>query len=373
MQRLAKRAVQAQRQAARRAQQHNKQNDVDLGLRSRRALRSGVEEIRRNLKDARKARQEDWELGPLAPKRDLGFNEYGAVAEAVRKDWTQYGVYKTHPKVLMQRTAWAGGVKQLNLAPGDRVVIQDGPDAGKIDRIKDIQPQAGTVTLENHHKAFSTGSLGNPGQPIPMPLSIGSIRLVYPITNPETGVTRDTVINQLKAVPPNMQSPHMTLDRWTYGNKWDRVVPGINVVIPWPETRAPEFETTAADTVREQLEDRTFYYNLLSPPMPESVVDELRNKYSRFRTRHEPWYLAKKEAEAAAKKGRHEALNSMRTPLAEFHERQREMRAERGEPQLTDEMLEKIGELMARKKAAALADAGLSEVPPAPSPTQPTP
>ncbi|OTA04900.1 hypothetical protein A9Z42_0054960 [Trichoderma parareesei] len=213
---------------------------------------------------------------------------------------------------------------------------------------------------------------GNPSRPQPMPISIASIRLVYPITNPETGVTRDVVINQLKAVPPNMQSPNMSLDRWRYGKKWDRLVPGLNVVIPWPAVEVPEFETMEADTIREQVEDRTFYYGLLSPPMPEQVVDELRNKYSKFRTRHEAWYIEKKQAEEALKKGRLEALKAMQTPLDEFHEKNRAARAAAGEPELSEEMLAKIGEFMAKKKSVALENAGASEVSATSTPPQET-
>lgn len=203
---------------------------------------------------------------------------------------------------------------------------------------------------------------GNDSRSAPMPLSIGSIRLVYPITNPETGVTKDTVINQLKGIPPNMKSPNMTLDRWENGKKWDRVVPGINVVIPWPEVHVPEYTTQAADTIREQVEDRTFYYSLLSPPMPEQVLDELRNKFSKFRTRHEGWYVQKREADEAAKKARQESVLSMQTPLQEFHAMQRELRAAQGEPELTDEMLEKLGAVIAQKKETAFKNAGVSEV-----------
>lgn len=155
MQKLAKRAAQAQRQASRRTRLQMEQENVDSKLRSRLALRSAVEEVRQNLKDARKARKEDWELGPLAPKRDLGFNDYGAFKENVRQDWSNYGLHQPNPKVIEQRCAWAGGVKQLNLAPGDRVVIQDGPDKGKIDRIRSVQPQSGTVTLEHRHQVCS--------------------------------------------------------------------------------------------------------------------------------------------------------------------------------------------------------------------------
>ena len=202
----------------------------------------------------------------------------------------------------------------------------------------------------------------NPARSQAMPISIGSIRLVYPIRDPETGATRDVVINQLKAVPPNMQSPNMSLDRWQYGKKWDRLVPGLNVVVPWPEVEAPEYEAMKADTGREQAEERTFHYGLLSPPMPEAVLDELRNKFSRFRTRHDRWYVEQKEMEDEARAGHHAAAKSMQTPLDEFHERQRELRDTEGEPELGEDMLEKIGQLMAEKKEAALKRAGVSEV-----------
>ncbi|KAL6400806.1 hypothetical protein AUP68_16523 [Ilyonectria robusta] len=362
MQKLAKRVAQAQRQASRRAQKQAQSEHQGYKLRNRQALRGAVTEVRENLLDARRARAEDWEMGPIAPKRDLGFNGYGMFAESVRTDWSNYGLYSPHPEVVQKRCAWAGGPKMLNLEVQDRVVILDGPDKGKIDRIRSINLQSGHVTLETHHRAISAGMFGNDSRSAPMPLSIGSIRLVYPITNPETGVTKDTVINQLKGIPPNMKSPNMTLDRWENGKKWDRVVPGINVVIPWPEVHVPEYTTQAADTIREQVEDRTFYYSLLSPPMPEQVLDELRNKFSKFRTRHEGWYVQKREADEAAKKARQESVLSMQTPLQEFHAMQRELRAAQGEPELTDEMLEKLGAVIAQKKETAFKNAGVSEV-----------
>ncbi|KAF5012875.1 hypothetical protein FDECE_1093 [Fusarium decemcellulare] len=362
MQKLAKRVAQAQRQAGRRAQKAAETEAIGYKLRNRQALRAAVSEVRQNLLDARRARQEDWEMGPLAPKRDLGFNGYGQFSEGARQDWSNYGLYTPRPEVIQQRCAWAGGVRQFNLAVSDRVVIMDGPDKGKIDRIRSINLQSGHVTLENHHRAISAGMFGVDSRSQPMPLSIGSIRLVYPITNPETGVTRDVVINQLKAVAPNMKSPNMTLDRWENGKKWDRLVPGINVVIPWPAVEAPEEQTHPGDTIREKVEDRTFYYNLLSPPMPEPVIDELRNKFSKFRTRHEEWYVQQKEAEEAAKRARKETVLSMQTPLQEFHAQQRELRAAQGEPELSDEMLEKLGAIVAQKKEAALQNAGVSQV-----------
>lgn len=152
MQKLAKRAAQAQRQAGRKGRLQMRQEQIDAKIRNRTALRGAVAEVRQNVKDARQARMEDWELGPLAPKRDLGFNNYGAFQENLRQDWSNYGLHQTHPKTLQQRCAWAGGPQQLNLAPQDRVVLLDGPDKGKIDRIKTVKAENGTVTLENHHR-----------------------------------------------------------------------------------------------------------------------------------------------------------------------------------------------------------------------------
>lgn len=152
MQKLVKRAAQAQRQATRRAQQRAEQQNIDNRLQNRRALKFATSEVRKNLKDARKARKEDWEMGPLAPKRDLGFGNYGAFEQAARQDWTNTGLHQAKPELVEQRCAWAGGARQLSLAIGDRVVIMDGPDKGKIDRIEDVQAENGFVTLQTCHR-----------------------------------------------------------------------------------------------------------------------------------------------------------------------------------------------------------------------------
>ncbi|KAH7319666.1 KOW motif-containing protein [Stachybotrys elegans] len=366
MQKLIKRANQAQRQAAKRATEIAKKERTILAVQSRGRISSASKEIRQNIKDARKARREDWELGPLAPKRDLGFNKYGLINEIVRADWSAYGTQVMRPEVVEKRCAWAGGVKELCLVPNDRVVILEGPDKGKIDRIRAVNIETGSVTLDKCHHSLMSNSLTSESHLTPMPISIDSVRLVHPLTDPKTGVTRDVIINELRGTIPNMKSPNMSYDRWEYGQKRDRIVPGLNVVIPWPEVTPPKFETTKADTIRENVEDRTFYYNLLSPPMPESVLDELRNKYSKFRTRHEDWYVSQKEIEEAEKRRRQETIKSMQTPLDEFHEKQSKLRAQQKEPELTDAMLEKLGQLMADKKAAkkaALAEAASSPAP----------
>ncbi|KAG5997374.1 hypothetical protein E4U52_004365 [Claviceps spartinae] len=363
MQKLLQRAHQAHRLAVRRSEVKKEGEEIGKRIRTRRSLRDAVEHARQNVLDARKARKEDWELGPIAPKRDLGFNSYGVVSAPMRLDWDNDGNNRVRPEILEQRCAWAGGPKRLNLAPGDRVVLLDGPDRGKIDRIKKVNEGTGTILLEKYHKVLSQGMLDQPPQSKAVPVSLSAVRLVYPIPDPATGIVRDTIINQLKPVRANMKSPNMTFERWEHGKKWDRVALGLNMIIPWPKVEAPEVQTTEADTIRSEVEQRTFYHPLLTPPMPEVVIDELRNKYSRFRTRHDPWYIAKKSRfEAFSKNNQKERLREMRTPREELNEKLRELKASKGEPVLSEDMLEKIGQLMAKKEGGALSQAGASAV-----------
>lgn len=147
MQKLAKRAAQAQRQASRRAARIAEENRRSQQSTGRRYLQEAVAEVRGNIHEARRARREEWELGPLAPKRDLGFNAYGEIGSG-RRDWSQSGQFQIKPEMAERRCKWAGGVKQFSLAPGDRVVVLEGHDKGKIDRIKSVQPADGFVTLE---------------------------------------------------------------------------------------------------------------------------------------------------------------------------------------------------------------------------------
>ena len=183
---------------------------------------------------------------------------------------------------------------------------------------------------------------------IELPMPISAVRLVHPLTDPKTGATRDVIINRL--VHSGMKE-----DRVTGKRTWSRVVPGLNVKIPWPVEEEEEIKTYECDTLRIDAEKRTFVPTLLRPPMPAIVIDELRNKYSRFRTRHEPEYIARLEAEErAAEEQKRRNAESMRTPLQEFHRQERANKKKKGKPRLTLEMLEKIGEVIARNREKAL-------------------
>lgn len=206
---------------------------------------------------------------------------------------------------------------------------------------------------------------GQAVQQLESAIPIDAVRLVHPLTDPATGRTRDVVIRELR--PTAFQ-----LDRATRRLAFSRIVPGLNVRIPWPRPAnpPPEPDDHPVDTLRIDVEQVTFVPTLLRPPAPDAVLDELRNKYSPFRTRHTPEYVATKEAEEAARKeakrygsalvkGRQPGLPppGMRTPLDEFHLQQKALRRARGQPELSDDMLERIGRLMAANKARLLDNA----------------
>lgn len=96
--------------------------------------------------------------------------------------------------------------------------------------------------------------------------------------------------------------------------------------------------------------------SLLRQPMPENVIDELRNKYSKFRTRHDDAYIAKKmqeEAEATWKEkkagvGAGGMDVRMMTPGMEKRWREAMERKGRKEPELSEDILGRIGEVMMR-------------------------
>jgi len=183
---------------------------------------------------------------------------------------------------------------------------------------------------------------------------INAVRLVHPLTDPATGATRDVVIRELRP------GARRAFDPARRAVVFDRVVPGLNVRIPWPARAAPDRPEHPADTPRLRAEARSFVPTLLRPPLPAAVVDELRGRYSRFRTRHDPAYVARKAAEWAAP-ARRAAMPGMRTPLQDFHRAERERRRARGQPLLTDAMLERIGEVIARNKLQVLEAGGMTE------------
>ncbi|KAK3321032.1 hypothetical protein B0T19DRAFT_431302 [Cercophora scortea] len=302
-----------------------------------------------HLAAAIRARTEDVRLGPIAPRRDVSIvdqasNYWGSISAGRAMLDT-----KLTTAQRKARCAWAGGEEHLCLAVGDRVVVQEGPYKDKIGVIDRIDKKNMALELANDLRVnvsvpgYMVDEAEKPVRVMSSLVPISSVRLVYPVTDPKTKAVRDVIIRELKPV-------EIRHDRPTRTKTWKRVVPGDNIAIPWPKRAEKVIEDHPVDTLRILVEERTFVPTLLSPPMPESVVDELRNAYSIFRTRHTPEYIAAKEAEAAAKDAKKKADRAMLLPVQAFNRQQRELRRARGQPLLTDEMLAKIGQVIAKNK-----------------------
>ena len=341
MQKVIQRTKAAQRQAVRRLQKEKEHIERGQAY-NRRQEAQRVRKYNSSLiADARKNRKEDWALGPLAPRRDVGDNadSYGSVPIF------NFQLPDKNPNV---RPKW------FHISEGDRVVVVKGREKGKIGIVNDLNKEKVSVQVRDVNVAdISVPAWAQSERnmdsmmPIAVQIPLADVRLVYPLPDPETGVPRDVVIERLSCVDRQWDRSE---------NEWDdgqRLIPGTNTLIPWPEKVPPEYEDYEADTLRISVEEDTFRPYLLNPPMPLSVIDELRNKYSKFRTRHDWEYVQKKEAEDARAEKRKELVKGMRTPLQELKDVREKEKALK-EKELSDEQLARIGEVIERERARAM-------------------
>lgn len=361
---LAKRTAMAERQAVRRLAKAAAKDKP--AMYPKRELRDNV--VYR-LHEARVARREDWEKGPLAPRRDVNRTSIPQLKKMLVNNFERrktpgstpivYGAIEKEVAMLdfvpnewqlEERWAWAGGSKFPNLAVGDRVVVVEGPFKGQISAIKEIFTERGVLTLETAGQVniripgFAEQLVqGQTIMTTPSAFPVSAVRMVHPIPDPQTGEIRDVIIKQLV-------SAGFYHDRPTRRTSWHRMVPGLNIKIPWPKTPPVERVDHPCDTLRVNVEAKTWVPTLTIPPMPETVLNELRNGFSKFRTRHTEEYLAEKQAEIDAKKARSKMVESMLTPVQEYNKMQRELKASQPAPELTDDMMLKIGEIMARNR-----------------------
>lgn len=180
-----------------------------------------------------------------------------------------------------------------------------------------------------------------PLQTIEAPIPLSDVRLVYPLPHPTTGVLRDVIIKELMAFTKN----------------GDRFIAGMHprVRIPYLEQPKMEEDEHDIDMLRIEVEDRTWTPTLFTAPMPESVINELRNKYGVFRVRHDDSFIAAKEdSERQQERLVKKRELRMLTPLEEFHQLERAKRKALGRESLDEEMLARIGEVMARNKGISM-------------------
>ncbi|MCJ1426248.1 hypothetical protein MMC29_004151 [Sticta canariensis] len=297
---------------------------------------------------ARIARREDWLLGPLAPRRDLGSstNTYGAI----------------HPRIV-QDVNKHENIRDYCIAKGDRVVmVGEFPEKGLIGTVKSVAERAETCMVagfnmvdvatpkfmleESHNK--------NPVQTTEAPVPLSAVRLVYPLRDSETGTLRDVIVKKLERTPSYERKQGLD------GRYIADTDPEI--YIPFPkqekEEEPPEHQI---DTLRIEVEQKTWSPTLFGPPMPPSVIDELRNKYSIFRDRHdESWVRAREKRAAERAKAAIEKEELMMTPLEELKRLKKLEKSKTMEEPLNREILMGIGELMAHNNPQLI---GVKEVP----------
>jgi large subunit ribosomal protein L24 len=177
-------------------------------------------------------------------------------------------------------------------------------------------------------------------------IPLSSVRLVAPLPDPETGHMRDVIVNEIELEAT-------TAKRSRGKERPARFIAGLapRTSIPYPERREERWPDNECDTLRIRVEERTFEPVMETAPMPESVIDELRNKYSKFRTRHDEDYIMRKRAEdQAAKMKKMEDRQKMMTPLQQLRQKMRREKKARGWPELQPEALAKIGQVMARNR-----------------------
>ena len=176
----------------------------------------------------------------------------------------------------------------------------------------------------------------------------------------------------------NLVVKNLHFDRFENEESFERWLEPQHIRIPWPKKEEPIYRDEPNDTLRIKTDEQTFLPTLLRPPMPMGVIDELRNKYSKMRDRHDPEWVEKKMAEDEAAERETQRMWEMmprgarnlarrgngRGPISGMT--QEKPAKPKGE--LSNELAEKIGRHMREKRLAldgeqhASKDAPASEV-----------
>ena len=148
------------------------------------------------------------------------------------------------------------------------------------------------------------------------------------------------------------------------------VSPERKIEIPWPQEKnrtteknkkeaapAKEKKEYEVDTLRIDVDEETWRPKLLSVPFPGTVIDELRNKYGRFRIRHDDaWVEHWRNRNEEAKETEERKKAAMMTPKEEWAVLKKREAEQREEPVLSEEVLERIGRVMAKNKKSHVED-----------------
>jgi large subunit ribosomal protein L24 len=142
MQKLLRRAALADVQAARRLARKKDRYARQKAKTAREQSLQAKKEDSFNIKTARKVRREDWELGDLAPRRDVGLKKDTYATVGLNRMRGQELTLEERLKVNPE------GGRYPNVVAGDRVVILEGRDKGKIGKVESLDTKTQEVAVE---------------------------------------------------------------------------------------------------------------------------------------------------------------------------------------------------------------------------------
>ena len=150
----------------------------------------------------------------------------------------------------------------------------------------------------------------NPYRTHALPLPMADVRLVYRFED------RDVILeNMLLRASWNRRENKPLVKRY---------MPGLEEPLPdRPPEENEDYSNEPAgpdDTLRITTEEVTFLPTLIQMPTPARVIDELRNKYSKFRIRHDDNYIEKVKKKEAKEQDKQSRVQLMRTPRERLHE-----------------------------------------------------
>lgn len=180
-----------------------------------------------------------------------------------------------------------------------------------------------------------------------MPLHYDDVRLVHVMIDPQTNKAEDMVV-------ANVEVRNIRYNRRLGKVSKQRFIAGTDIMIPWPSVEKPEPKDEVYDTRLMDVEEETYTPTLLQPPVPEGLIDELRNKYSKYRVRHDPEFIERKEKEYAEKDAKLRARGYTIDERGKLVKLKRDTGFKVETPVLEDSVLEEIGRFMAQKKPEVL-------------------
>jgi len=180
-----------------------------------------------------------------------------------------------------------------------------------------------------------------------LPINFDHVRLVHRMGQ------RDVIVDKMEVerfLNPNPNPKHDDSE-----NIFKRYIAGTDILLD--ESKPPEDDDLPSqynphDTYALEVDKVSWEPTLDTPPFPASVLDELRNKFSKMRTRHTDDFIRNKMAIDENEDLRQKSVQLMMSSPKQDHYRQMKAAATKSieEMTLSDDSLTLIGQYMAKRR-----------------------